>query len=274
MTRLMKVVVRPETLSPEKYKILCERLPEGQKPNLFRVELPADWKTAVDLVSFLEAEGLKPHHASQQGYFEYRIRRVYEDSDFETLEYLRMSPNQWISIGEEGRNAKGEAIVDPSELEKGLWYEFKAGFTETAYFVLDSIKRALEAGGFVGMAFRETEWKDPIRAFRRERIWELYSQIELAKLANVQNLVHARNESFAGDYSRPIWVREEPFARGDGELCYRKAQLSAVGPFDLAHTFELHQGRKHSLVASRRLYHYCREHQLPFTWQPVRIDPD
>ncbi len=204
MKAVAKIVVRPKALTPEKYRLLCEKFPEGDRTNLFRIELPFDSSRIQEIRSFLEKEGLDRYHTSTVGYYGYQVLRRYEEADYQAADYLRMSPNQSIDIGRNPRKAKGKAIVDYSELEKGLWYEFKAGFTETAYFVLDSIKKTLETGSFVGMDFRGTEWSDPIRDFKRERIWELYSQIVLPKLANVKLLVHARNKSFTGDYSRPL----------------------------------------------------------------------
>jgi hypothetical protein len=241
---------------------------------IFSRMYPEGSNAITEIVSLLESEGLQPFRSSTDGKYKITRHRLYENSDFVGADYLRMSPKEWVSVGEEGRDAAGRVIIDAKELDGEFTTVFRSGFSKHDHFVSQSVKEVLDLSQFRGLRFRETVWADPIRDFKRERVWELYSDIVLPKLSNIHNLVHARNEPFTKDYSRPIWIREAPYAHGGGELHFRASEILAVTPFDLAHTFELHLGPRYSLVASQRLYQDCCEHKLPFEWQPVRVDAD
>jgi hypothetical protein len=200
------------------------------------------------------------------------VLRDYDEADFLTSDYLKMLPGEWIP--DERRTENGIAVIDAERLHSERSGKFKCGFSERVYFVSDSLKTILEPMQFIGMKFMPTQWLDPIRSFERERIWELSATITLPKLANNRGFVyHDHQEPFTGDYSRPIYIREPPFSQGGGELHYRRPEMEALRPFDLAQTYEWHFSFRHSLIASQRLYLFCRERGLPFTWQPVRLNP-
>jgi hypothetical protein len=259
-----------ETLSEQGFRDLCALFPSGDKSVSFSCEVEVGSLGFDNITSHLKANGLEPSDASSPGRYRINYHRVYDDADLGSAEYLAMFPTVSVETRNAGTDETGLLIVDAAELPT----QFLIGFSRPrGVLVVDSLKSEIETAGFAGPIFRETLWFDPLRAFRRERIWEINTDVILPKMANVHQIVHAQGEPFNGDYSRPIWVREPPFAPGGGELHYRTCDLQRIEPFDLARTFEFHRKRSHTLVASQRVYQFCSGRKLPIKWQPVRIDP-
>lgn len=265
------IQVRARDVGNEVFEGVCTLYPTGRGEHGFWCKLYSDDPDVARIVTFLEARGINRNRKCIRGCFKFQLHRFYEDSDILASKYSVVFPNVWFSLGETG-GEKRSPLIGPNELP----VDFQIGFVSSGEsFVSDALKEELEKAEFVGPRFRSAPWLDSSSAIGRQPIWQLFSTITLPKLANVQNLVHVSNAPFEGDYSRIVWVREEPFEpSGSGELHYRATELCQIEPFDLAQTFELHRYPAHTLVASQRFFEFCRNRRLPIKWQPVRLDAE
>jgi hypothetical protein len=139
--------------------------------------------------------------------------------------------------------------------------------------VADKVKRLLESGHFVGLEFGEVVLKGKSIHAATEPFWELKSSVTLPKMANTHQFIHpGKTEAipFTGDYSKIIMISDPPFRTG--EVHYRRSDLQALGPFDIARTFEKYMEIHPALVISQRFYQFCEQHKLPLNVEPVRVD--
>jgi hypothetical protein len=71
------------------------------------------------------------------------------------------------------------------------------------------------------------------------------------------------------------WEPARYLIEGDlGQPHYRQSQLLALGPFDIAFTFELLSAGSPELIVSQRFYRHCRSKRIPLEVRPAHIDPD
>ncbi len=271
MKEVVHISVLWKSISPEAYRQLIQMHPEGRSPGGFACELNIDSRIAVELIGFLEKQGLQRHGSAGTGRFGCKHHRIYDDDDFAAADYLVMFPTEEVGMPDltaQSRDENGRAILTGQ-----LPTSFTIAFGRRhGNYVSGKIRSAIEGKNFTGPSFSET--LDLSRVRGQDPAWEIGSTVVLPKLANTHQLVHVNDEPFLGDYSRPVWVREPPFANRSAEFYFRARELKSIEPFDLARTFENHRKLGHTLVASQRFYRFCRELELPIRWQPVRIDPD
>jgi hypothetical protein len=141
--------------------------------------------------------------------------------------------------------------------------------------VSDELRRLFEGAAFIGLCFGEVAVKgQPVRV-PGSSYWELQSSIVLPKMANVHQFVHLgvrEPEPFSGDYSRIIMLHDPPFNKG--EVHYRRTDIAATGPFDIANTYEKFMEPHPALVISQRFYQHCLADKISIEADPVRIDSD
>jgi hypothetical protein len=258
--------VAKDGLSLEGFEKLFEIYPAGRSPGGFSCGIPAESQEARSIMALLEAQGVAGRYRRQ-------LHRIYEDDDLAGAAYLGVFPTTKVEMPRQFRDAKGRAIVEGVMSVEDDPPDFTIGFGKPGDFVAESLKRAIEDQGFIGPVFSEAIVVPGYGRIPSEPLWEMGSHVVLPKLSNTHELIHALKKPFTGDYSRPVFVREPPFARRSAEFHYRQSDLRALEPFDLARTFEFYHTERHALVASQRCYQFCHKRRLPINWQPVRIDP-
>jgi hypothetical protein len=137
------------------------------------------------------------------------------------------------------------------------------------------VRQLLEPGNLLALQFGDSPLSAQSAGTVSGPFWELKSSIVLPKIANTQQLVHpgkTEAEPFLGDYSRIVLVCQPPFSKG--ELHYRRSEISAVGLFDIAMTFERYMEPRPALVVSQNFYKYCLANGIGVIADPVRVDPD
>ena len=208
----------------------------------------------------------------------YTISRFYEPDDLKNAELLLFVRQRRIHDTQEpARDGNGRLFLVASKAKENL--KFGSLWWPDWVIISNQVRRSLESAGLVGLRFIEVAIKGKSCHLAPEPFWELQSSITLPKMPNHGNFIHPvfypdhpTVEPFQGDYSRPIYINDEPFTKG--ELHYRRSDLVALGQFDIAATFENYMEEHPVLVVSQRFYQHCRQHKIPLAVEPVRIDPD
>ena len=208
----------------------------------------------------------------------YDISRFYEPDDLKHAELLLLVRKGRIhNTLEPARDEQGRLYLLASKAKESL----KLGNLLWPDWVIvsDKVRRSLEGAGLVGLRFIEVAIKGKSTYLASEPFWELQSSITLPKMPDRGNLFHPEFhpdhptvEPFQGDYSRTIFINDAPFF--NGEVHYRRSDLTVLGQFDIAATFENYMETHPALVVSQRFYQHCLKHKIPLPVEPVRIDPD
>jgi hypothetical protein len=254
-------------LSPEGFCRLYSLYTTGTSAGGFSCDIPAESEVALMIGALLDAQGVP-------GRYRRVLHRVYEEDDLAGAAYLGLFPTTKVGTPRQPRDEEGRAIVECVTNFETDPAQFSIGFGSQGLFVAESLKRLLEEQRFTGPHFSKTVLAAGRGRILSEPLWELGSLVVLPKLANAHQLTHAPKAPFTWDYSRPVFVKDPPFAGRSAEFHYRQTDLHKVEPFDLARTFEFYHTERHALVASQKLFQFCHKLRLPIRWQPVRIDPD
>lgn len=207
----------------------------------------------------------------------YYIARSYEPDDLKNAEFLVMIRHSRIhNCLKPARDNQGRIFLMATKAKKSL----KLGclFYPDWVIVSNQVRQSFENAGLVGLRFGEVAIKGHSIHLSPEPFWELQSSITLPKMSNVRKLIHPESvghptvEPFQGDYSRTVYINDEPFR--PGEVHYRRSDLETFGQFDIAATFENYMDPHPALVVSQRFYQHCLKHKIPLAVEPVRIDPD
>jgi hypothetical protein len=226
---------------------------------------------------------LERHHIPRLGVadnrtsYGYVVSRYYEPEDLECAQLLLVTRQNKIQDSvKPPRDEQGRIYIVASKARASL----KVGRIWPNWIVVsNAVRRSWESAGLVGLKFADVTIKGRSSQLSPEPFWELLSSVTLPPMVNRGNLVHPVEypdhpnvEPFQGDHSRSIYINDEPFAKG--ELHYRGGDLAALGPFDIAQTFEKYMEPHPALVVSQRFYQHCLKHKIPLEVEPVRIDPD
>lgn len=205
--------------------------------------------------------------------------REYDARDLEGCEVLLLL-STWVSGG---GYKPGEPIYlsehDP-EHQSDLRHVKDFASVDTIPVCSSRARRVLEAAGLRGLDFAATRLMP--RGYKNRKpgewvAWETYGEpwwriVSDVVLPYVAPSVQKRS---CGDGR--LLPRESPggcyFVDGDYsdyELHFVRSELAALGPFDVASTFEHHPNGW--VVVSRRFYEVCRDHGFDAGFRPVRID--
>jgi hypothetical protein len=223
------------------------------------------------LVALGKAFGLHRTIGGDAGSYGYEVVRNYNESDFATCELLFLGGSPMKHQVEHDRDAQGRLLLN-SEFMR----ELQLGNVWRRIVVTKEVRRILESAHLIGLQFQEAVPRSKSPPEISDSFWELQSSIVLPKMANVHQMKYigmrgAPHTPFDGDYSRMIFLDDPPFRFG--EIHYRRSDLTALGRFDIAQTFELYRQPHRELVISQQFYRVCLEHDIKLHLEPVRIDP-
>ena len=275
-------------LPKEAYEEICALAPEARKHYGFHLQLDIDVADGGEIVrriiDICSEHGLKWREAIGKGVFGYRVDRSYGDDLFQ-FDLLMLNPQKMTRAGVKDGRFVG-AVDDAWRIISELGFSARVVVDEEA-------RGVLEEGNFVGLQFSESqlypkrlgaltadEWVAVESASRRLAVlpgpfWELKSSIVMPKMASRLMQYGWRGEPprpFEGDYSRPVFIDDAPFSRG--EVHYRRGEIDTLGSFDIARTFENYVEPRPALVISQRFYQYCLANGIGLWVDPVRIDSE
>jgi hypothetical protein len=270
-------------ISKELIEQLCAVFPEGRAGSLghsFHATLPIDDPRTQAILTLLENHGLRawqsPAEKTDNDYI-FTLKRVYDEADLGQHELLELNPPYDSKVKSLYRNGPG---VGPILVDAPLQFAIGFAFRPSCIVIQEHVRMILASAELRNLVFRPTEIRfEPVDydLYDEEAVyWELRSDVLLPPLSPSTILVHRDHSPFTGDFARGC-MRMEGFYNNP-ELHYRRDDLSKVAPFDLAHTYEMfHGGTMPSqddrpLVASKRFYEVCKQHNIKTGWVPVRVE--
>jgi hypothetical protein len=233
-----------------------------------------------EALRLLSSYGLNPRTPPwgevMPGQFRSWLRRVYDDADLESCEYVEVSPisgqhtgyyeyhdNHFVA-NSKGLKASNDlmrlsdayicpprvrAILDSAFLRGLRWHPVLLGT-----FRSDSLKKVID-------------WPSS-----DERWWQLGSDVTLPPVS--PSLVKTKSSGVVCDRSDKggyIVIYEPPYY--DSTLRYLESEFRAVGPFDVAATYEICAvPTAVRVVVSKRFYQFWRNAGLKAQWRPVVLE--
>ena len=273
---------------------LASIYPEGMSDRgAFRARLQEDDVRIQRILNWLHGEGFTRWRQSgdlQYGReYSFILIRQYESQDLSSADCLEFWPEVVDSVSAEGRDAEGRLRLERPTLKeaKRAGLDF-AHATMDEILVVEPVRDRLLEGSFRHLVFRPTVLVTgrgtrpgrytpiPWEQFKVTRPWwELTSDIKMPPLAPSADLRDPNGEHpfRPRDAQMPCRLREGFY--NHAELRYRRSDLSAMEPFDVALTFEnfgFSHTERRSTVVSKRFYQFCADHGLKGRWAPVRIE--
>jgi hypothetical protein len=258
--------VREAGFSPDLYQQICARKPECRSNEDFIIESqPGDEINSVviqELVNFCEQNAVPP--AKMYGEFkayDYDIVRHYEADDLKVAPLLILETQKRMFRDRLKRDESGRLLLPAAQ--SGVSIKLASGMFNHVFVVSEATKNNLEAGGFTDLLFRETVQKGTSIRATTEPLWELETTVKLPKMVN----------SFLNPHS-PVpchGIDERPYRYGEPH--YRQCDLSPLGEFNVARTFET-LGSDSGLIVSQRFYQHCLKNKIQLEVRPVRVDLD
>ena len=277
-----RVSVEQSTLPPQEFEKLCRLKPECKFPTGFRYEVTTlqveEDELLRRLLTLMREFSIPNLSISDSTHFGYEIVRDYEKSDFLSAEFLLLHYQRKLKrIDGPERDEQGRLVVWAGDNKHDL--KFGSTYPTKCIVVSDVVRQFLKESGLTGLQFKPVGLRGESNKAVAAPPWELASSVTLPNLANTPQLMHYGRQAdkyepqpFEGDYSRPVFINDPPF-RG-AELHYRRSDLTALGAFDIAATFEHYMWPHPALVVSQRFYQHCLKQKIPLAVEPVRIDPD
>lgn len=220
------------------------------------------------------------------GSYSFRQYRVYSHDDWQGHELLRLNPLEHrypcsddAEVME--RTAEGLARVAVDEIPPGVDFLRAHGVSA---LVPHRVRFVLEQAGLYRLRYRPTV---PVRVVDElkpiadcswnefpEPWWELTSDLVLPPVSPSMALVSWSGKPIVRGSTDMCAASDGSGFLGFPELRYLRAEVEALGSFDLAHVFERSSPSTldRALVASRRFYEVCREHDLGVNWIPVHLE--
>ncbi len=280
--------VDEESLPKEAYEEICALAPSARKHYGFHLQLDTDASDGGEIVRRIIAicsqHGLARRRTVGRGAYGHYADRSYGDNLFD-FDMLMLNRQVIARMGV--RDSRFVGAADPAWRAGSL-----LGFSQQV--VVDGeVRRLLEQAKFIGLQFGGSpvyperlgaltadEWLAAENASQRSGIlpgpfWELKTSIVLPKIATPlmeYGLRGAPPRPFEGDYSRPVFIDDPPFSKG--EAGYRRGEINELGPFDIARTFEKYMGPEPALVISQRFYRYCLANEIGVNVDPVHVDAE
>ena len=256
---------------------LTRMKPEARIRNGFGYKLTTNDTKGDEFIrrslEILQHRAIPRRRTANSTHYGYYISRFYEPHDLTSAELLLVTYQEEIqSLTDPLRDDQGRLLLTASNAKPNL----KVGCIFQNWIIVSNGDRcSLESGNFIGLKFRDVAIKGKSIHAAAEPFWELLSSITLPKMPHPERFVHrglTEAQPFQGDYSRVVLISDPPFAKA--EVHYRRGDLEAIGPFDIAQTFENYMEPHPALVISQRFYQHCLAHKIPLAVEPVRIDPN
>lgn len=257
----------PLSLSRETFnRILDLGIGPGRNSNFRRIQVEQGSAVAHKIFELIEREtGLRPQPPSAD--FSFRglnadefscsYSREFEPSDYRNSEYFMIRP--WNESGAlAGRAEDGRIIVHFNK--RDYRPKTKLGYVGNYYCpsVNEEVKAYLSRAGFEELYFMEVLTM-PLRPASTAPIWSLHSS---KKLPRLRNMLSNRNGRFIGDPTNidDLLKSGAGLDLNDGAYLpaqpeYSRAELEAIGPFDIAEMPEWFGGMGslvHPLVCTQR----------------------
>lgn len=267
----------------------------GSHGHSFQVHLPVDDARVVGVFDALQRRGLRrwnplvprSEHASG-AYFHLQLERVYDTSDLDEFRFFEFHlPSNAYHLQIRRDNAGRLAIPlppSPTDLAVDVLNFMCGDGADWWYFVPTRVSDILveEQLDHLVLAPTETiflEKSSTSNLVMKEGLyWEVNSDFIMPPVSPGMALVDKQRRQVWPGPATNIY-RQEGLYRWP-ELHYRASDLRAIGPFDIARTFENfgwggedRMPDRSPVIVSKRFYDVCQKHGFKVDWLPVHIDP-
>ncbi len=279
------VSIVPNGISTDLLEALCSIYPKGRTGSLghaFRATLPFSDPRVAKIEGILNDASYRRWDRLSESLdheYVYQLSRVYDTADLKAAELLELHPPSEAGVHYEWRRSFDTQLAVGKPSRHAIITVARHG----CYAVKDDAKKRLDTENLRGVVFKpaitrysidDDEDDDDDLPDNDDVWWELTSDIVLPPLAPSMTLLHEDNTPFKGDFRKGCKRREGYY--NHAELHYRRADIDAVGPFDLALTHEMFGGLPNQfdrlVVVSQRFYQACVKHRVKTGFIPVRID--
>lgn len=261
--------------------------PDKRTRSFCFIDIPREDPRVEKVLNTLKMHGWYPKVDQALPYqpneFWLTFKRKYSPRDYEKSEYLQISARGGANSFFRHRKT-GFLKVSAAHLRRT-----RANVLAPALLVRDCVRKLLESSDLRHLVFRpilpvenanyENDEGDVVVSWDRigDKWWELTSDFVLPPL-NLGKIEFLDSVTFL-----PITdpTKQTPVLREglyfEPELHFRRADMEALEPFDLALTREFN-GRVGDgsnepwRVASQELYQFFKKHKITAGWQPVRLD--
>ena len=245
------------------WKFANEHLGVSERRDYIKIEVPEKTSQLPIFLGLLKEAGWKPFFGEflppelKDSRFEVRRFRHYEKIDREKAEYLTI--HRWgpwfAAIGYAGMN--DEVYVGKVSGTKWATRYGRIDNSRSPRFVSDQLKAELEAAKLVGLTFLPVLWDHPEKA--KGKFWQVSSSITMPRcLLPILNVP---------DTPSP-WTIYDDGGHFPQELVFRRSEVKAIEPFDVALTApeeEIHCGPNswpRTLVVSQRFRQIIKKLKL------------
>lgn len=278
MNRYRCISFRKEGLAPSILREVADCYPKFAEGSGFRYTAylevqPNDelgGRLADQLIALFNKLGIPSSRGWAPGTYWHDVDRVYDESDYNSAEFLLLLRQREIQRLEHERDAQGRPLLVASKAKVSI----KLGRIWANWIIVsDKIRKLLETQDFKGLEFGGVVLKGTSIHASKEPFWELKSSVVLPVMANRQQFINpgmSAPEPFQGDFSKMVFIDDPHFRTG--EIHYRRGELASLVPFDVARTFENFMEPHPALIVSQRFYQFCVKNKVPLSVQPVRID--
>lgn len=218
---------------------------------------------AEQIESMCRQRGLQPSPNGKNGTYHYSVVRHYEPPDLFAAPFLMLGTQKRLLRDAEsiGRDASGRLQLPATQAKPSI--KLASVFLSSSCVVSNAMWKVLRSEDFVGLQWVETVVQGKSIHAASEPFWEICSRLTLPRMANSVRIEHSPTLCFS--------IQEPPYRYGEPH--YRQRDVSSLGIFDVAWTWEPMPGGRR-LVVSQRFYQHCLKHKMPLEVEPVRIDPD
>lgn len=274
----------------------------GSQGHSFRAALPVDDPRLTQIFDLTRALGLRrwdetiPASEWRTGkYYNLALDRRYNALDYRQFDLFELRLPSVTCLFKVRRGPSGllEIPLPPWPEEVNalssdfLWGD---GTTYHFYFVAKQISDALSAADLAHFTLSPTtrfeayppadensaEGGDP--AGLSGPFWEVNSDLVMPPVSPTMELADRDGRRLWPGRATRIYRKEGIYSWP--ELHYRASDLRAIGPFDIARTFENfgwggeeRMPDQSPVIVSKRFYDVCQKHGFKMDWLPVHVDP-
>jgi len=282
--------------SAETHKDLIAKLyqlvPEAANPyGMFHPRLPELDPRLPQVFALLEQAGVHrlPSPSTKEaennpcGYYTTGRVHAFSKQEYQRASYLWLRQlDQRHFVPADTRNEQRELLVE----DRGGSSKRTLLASVTALLARERFCQLLDAEGFVGLAYRPCHlcrvasrpaakggpscrvrpWKEGRRMF------EIWPSLDLPPMYDPQVERWTGMPDYAPGRQGPGQFRNPGYA--DFQPAYTVTALDAVGPFDIARTWEYlwqYQPDVRTHIVSQRFYRFCLKHKVDGTFVPIQI---
>lgn len=238
-----------------------------------RFYVPPDDPKIPQVISVLESHGLKmpPNERTPSGkeFIDIEYLREFEEEDLAAAQYLLPGAQDNVGYGN-NRTPEGILKIETEYLKK----RFRVAAVHSEIVVIDSVREELEKQKFKNLLLCRCEVHgNGAEDYEDFPIWEVTSDLVLPAASPECKFCDCYGGSEYTDPTKGCVVDEGLYV--PSLFRYKASDLSAVEPFDVAHTREAigFKLTHHPLIVSQRFYQFCKNQKFRLWWFPVVIDP-